>query len=352
MSQVAAKAAVVAAEKLRAWGSAIFQATGMAAEQADVCAEILVDSNLRGIDTHGIYLANLYARRLKINLMNPKPKLKFEKRRAGVGILDGDYGLGQWITYEATRRAMDLARDAGVGVVAVKNSNHFGAAAYYTQMMAKEDMIGLVMSDGECDVVPFGGREKFCGTDPISLCVPAENQPWFCMDMATSEVAFGKVRAAAEAGKTIPPTWAVDKQGNPVTDARQAYAVVPMSGAKGYALGIMIEILSSQLTCMPFGPHIIRKFDDWSNKSFLGHYVQAIDISAFCDPADFRKRIDRMFTELKAIPTAPGFSEIMVPGEPEERKKAERAKTGCPIRAEDVALLSKLGQDLAVPFPG
>ncbi len=351
MAETAAKAAVVPAERLRQWGSAIFQATGMAANEADVCAEVLVDSNLRGIDTHGIYLANLYARRLKVGLMNPKPQLTFEKRRAGVGILDGDYGLGQWITYEATRHAMDLAKDAGVGVVVVKNSNHFGAAAFYTQMMAKQDMIGLVMSDGECDVVPFGGREKFCGTDPISLSVPADKQPWFCMDMATSEVAFGKVRAAAEAGKAIPPNWAVDRDGNPVTDASKAYAVVPMSGAKGYAMGLMIEILSSQLGCMPYGPHIIRKFDDWENKSYLGHYVQAIDISAFCDPADFRARIDKMFEHLKGIPTAPGFSEIMVPGEPEERRKAERSRAGCPIRAEDVALLTTLGVELGVEFP-
>jgi len=346
-----AEAAVVTADALRQWGSQIFQKVGVPAEQADKVAEILVESNLRGVDTHGIYLANLYARRLMKGLMNPTPNIKFEKRRAGVGVLDGDFGLGQWATYQASLRAIELAREAGVGVVAVKNSNHFGAAAYYTILMAQHDCIGIVMSDGECDVVPFGGREKFLGTNPISVCVPAEKAPWFCMDMATSEVAFGKVRAAAEAGKEIPPNWAVDREGRPVTDPKQAYAVVPMSGPKGFALGLMIEILSSRLTGMPYGPHIVRKFDDWEHKAFLGHYVQAIDIAAFCDPAEFRKRVDEMLLELKKVPTAPGFEEILVPGEPEERRKAQRLKEGIPIRAEDVDLLSKLGAELGVPFP-
>jgi len=346
-----AEAAVVPAEKLREWGAAIFQKVGVAKDQAEKVAEILVESNLRGVDTHGIYLANLYARRLQKGLMNPKPQIQFEKRRAGVGILDGDYGLGQWITYQASLRAIELARDAGVGVVAVKNSNHFGAAAYYTMLMAQNDCIGIVLSDGECDVVPFGGREKFLGTDPISVCIPADKAPWFCLDMATSEVAFGKIRAAAEAGKQIPANWAVDREGRPVTDARQAYAAVPMSGAKGYGLGLMIELLSSRLTNMPYGPHIVRKFDDWENKAFMGHYVQAVDIAAFCDPADFKKRVDELLLELKQVPTAPGFDEILVSGEPEERTKAERLASGCPIRAEDVELLSNLGAELGVPFP-
>jgi LDH2 family malate/lactate/ureidoglycolate dehydrogenase len=171
------------------------------------------------------------------------------------------------------------------------------------------------------------------------------------MDMATSEVAFGKVRAAAEAGKSIPPNWAVDRNGKPVTDANKAYAVVPMSGAKGYALGLMLEILSSRFTAMPYGPHIIRKFDDWENKAFMGHYVQAIDISAFCPIDEFKKRMDELLVDLKNQPKAPGSKEILIPGEPEWRTKQRRKKEGCPIREEDANLLRQLGEDLGVPFP-
>jgi ureidoglycolate dehydrogenase (NAD+) len=341
----------IQAEELQKFGEEILQKVGVRQQHAKETADILVDANLRGIDTHGIYLCNLYARRLEKKLINPSPEFNFEKKRSGVGILDADFSLGQPATMEAARQAVALARDAGIGVVAVKNSNHFGTAAYYAEYIAGQDCIGLVMCDGECDVIPFGGREKFFGTDPICCCAPSQNQPWFCMDMATSEVAFGKVRAAAEAGQTIPPNWAVDREGNTVTDAQQAYAVVPMSGAKGFALGMMIEILSSRLTGMPYGAQIIRKFDDWENRAFMGHYIQAIDIEAFCPMEEFKKSMHELMSDLKRQPTATGVEEILIPGEPEWRKKIKRSKEGCPIRREDADLLTKLGEDFAVPFP-
>ncbi len=341
----------VPATALRGFAEEVFVKVGVSREHARVTAEVLVDANLRGTDTHGIYLCNLYARRLEKGLINPTAKLRFEKTRAGVGVLDADHGLGQPATLEAARRAVALARDAGVGVVAVKNSNHFGAAAFYGHYCANQDCIGLILSDGECDVIPFGGREKFMGTNPICCCVPAGRFPPYCMDMATSEVAFGKVRAAAEAAQSIPPNWAVDRNGQPVTDARQAYAVVPMSGAKGYALGLLLEILSSRLTGMPYGPQIVRKFDDWENRAFMGHYVQAIDISAFCPVDEFKARMDELIADLKGQPAAPGVTEILVPGEPEWRTMKRRSKEGCPIREEDAALLRKLGDDLNIPFP-
>ncbi len=342
---------VIPAEKLRAFASAVFQKVSVPEEDAEKAAEILLEANLRGVDTHGIYLCDLYARRLKKGLINPRPRFHFERKRSGVGILDADFSLGQISTLEAARRAVEMAREAGVGIVAVKNSNHFGAAAYYAEYCAKQDCIGMVTSDGECDVIPFGGREKFLGTNPICYCIPAGKFPWFCMDMATSEVAFGKVRAAAEAGKSIPSNWAVDRDGKPVTDATKAYAVVPMNGPKGYAIGLMIEILSSRLTGMPYGAHIIRKFSDWENKAFMGHYVQAIDIEAFCPVDEFKKRMDELFEELKRQPVAPGFEEILIPGEPEWRTKLRRGREGCPIRVEDATLLRKLGEELGVPFP-
>jgi ureidoglycolate dehydrogenase (NAD+) len=342
---------LIPAERLRTFGQGVFRKAGVPAEDAKTVAEILVEANLRGVDTHGIYLANLYVRRLRKGLVNPTPRFRFEKRRGGVGILDADFSLGQLSALEAARKAVEMAREAGVGIVAVKNSNHFGAAAYYAEYCAKRDCIGLVMSDGECDVIPFGGREKFLGTNPICCCVPSGNHPWFCMDMATSEVAFGKVRAAAEAGKAIPPNWAVDRNGKPVTDPSKAYAAVPMSGPKGYAIGLMIEIFSSRLTGMPYGAHIVRKFDDWENKAFMGHYVQAIDISTFSPVEEFKERMDELLAELKSQPKAPGVEEILIPGEPEWRTKERREKEGCPIREQDLRLLSQLGQELGVPFP-
>ena len=342
---------LIPAEKLRTFGEEVFQKAGVPKEDAKTVAEILVEANLRGVDTHGIYLANVYVRRLQKGLINATPRFRFKQKRAGVGTLDADFSLGQLSTLEAARKAVEMAQDAGIGIVAVKNSNHFGAAAYYAEYCARRDCMGLVMSDGECDVIPFGGREKFLGTNPLCCCIPAGTYPWFCMDMATSEVAFGKIRAAAEAGKTIPPNWAVDRNGKPVTDPTQAYAAVPMSGVKGYAVSLMIEILSSRLTGMPYGAHIVRKFDDWENRAFMGHYVQAIDIAAFCPVEEFKKRMDELFADLKSQPRAPGVEEILIPGEPEWRIKSRREKEGCPMRKEDVHLFRQLGQELGVQFP-
>ncbi len=342
---------LIPAEDLRRFGEEVFQRSGVSRPDAKKVAEILVEANLRGIDTHGIYLADLYVRRLRKGLINPTPGFHFEKKSPAIGVLDADFGLGQLSTLEAARRAVKLAKDVGIGVVSVKNSNHFGAAAYYAEYCAQQDCVGLVMSDGECDVIPFGGREKFLGTNPICCCIPAGDSPWFCMDMATSEVAFGKIRAAAEAGKSIPANWAVDTEGKPVTDSAKAYAVVPMSGPKGYALSLMIEILSSRLTGMPYGAQIIRKFDDWEHKAFMGHYVQAIDIEAFCPAEVFKERMDELLADLKKQPRAPGVDEILIPGEPEWRTKRLRTKEGCPVRKEDVDLLRRLGEELGVPFP-
>jgi len=336
---------------LKEFAKAVFVKVGVEEKSAQFVADILVDSNLRGVDTHGIFLCDLYVKRIQKGLINPKPDFKFEKRRASAGILDADMSLGQISTITAAQYAVELAKDTGVGIVCVINSNHFGAAAYYTEFIAKNNCIGILLSNSESDVVPFGGKEKFMGTNPLSVCVPAGEMPYFHMDMATSNVAFGKVRAKALAGEKIPPHWAVDKDGNPVTDPQKAYAVQPLGGVKGYALSLLIEILASRLTLMPIGPHIVRKFDDWENPARIGHFVQAIDIEAFISISDFKKGMDELFKELKKVPCAPKFNEILIPGEPELRTKQERIKTGCPVSDKDVELLTALGEKLNVKFP-
>jgi len=297
------------AEQLREWGSEILLKVGVPKDDAVTAARVLVEANLRGVDTHGIYLINLYSRRIKKGLINPKPKMQFEKSRAGTGVLDADTALGQLSTIRAMDHAIDMARETGSGTVVVKRANHFGTAAYYTELAAERDMIGIVMCHGETDVVLFGAQKPFLGTNPYSICVPAGRHRSFVMDMATSEVAAGKVRAAREAGRDIPPTWAVDELGNPVTDPNKANAMVPMAGAKGYAIALMIEVFSSVLTGMAYGPGIVRKFDDWENPQALGHFVQAIDPSAFVPLDAFKSRIDErtvrssvLFDELRRRP--------------------------------------------------
>ena len=342
---------VPAAELIR-FGSLILEKVGVPPEEARLVAEILVESNLRGVDTHGIYLVNLYSQRIEKGLVNPKPNMTYERKRAAVGVLDADTGLGQLATLRATQHALELARECGTGTVLVKRSTHFGAGAYYTNYAAERDMIGIVMSHSETDVVLFGGKKPYLGTNPYSVAIPAGKRRPFLMDMATSEVAFGKVRAAAEAGAAIPPNWAVDENGKPVTDPQKAKAVTPMAGAKGYAIGLMIELLSACLSGMPYGPGIVRKFDDWENPQQLGHFVQVIDPGAFMDPHAFKNRIDMVLDEIAS--QAPSemnpLGRVLIPGEPEYARREERLASGCPIAPVIAEQLRGLGMRHNVLF--
>lgn len=349
-----AEPTLVQAADLIAFGAAILEKVGVPSAGARLVAEILVESNLRGIDTHGIYLVTLYSKRIEKGLINPKPNLKFEKTRAATATLDGDIGLGQIATLEAMKHAIEMARECGTGTVLVKNSTHFGAGAYYTNYAAEQGMIGIVMAHSETDVVLFGGKKPYLGTNPYSVAIPAKKHRPFLMDMATSEVAFGKVRAAAEAGQTIPSNWAVDENGNPVTDAKLAKAVTPMSGAKGYGIGLMIELFSSALTGMAFGKGIVRKFDDWENPQRLGHFVQAIDPSAYGDLDAFTSRVDAVFDDIRAQPSSESnpFGRVLIPGEPEYDRKEKRLAEGCPIASVIAQQMKELGEKHGVEWPG
>lgn len=344
----------IPADQLIAFGQAILQKVGIPESDASTVARILVESNLRGVDTHGIYLVNLYSKRIEKGLVNQNPNMRFEKKRSAVGLLDADTALGQLATLRAMREAIAMAREAGSGTVLVKRSTHFGAGAYYTQYAAEQGFIGILMAQSETDVVLFGGKKPYLGTNPYSVAIPAGRHAPFLMDMATSEVAFGKVRAAAEAGHSIPPNWAVDENGKPVTDARLAKSVTPMSGAKGYAIGLMIELFSSTLTGMAYGPGIVRKFDDWDHPQQLGYFVQAIDPGTFCSLDEFRAKIDEVLDDIARQPPAEDnpFGRVLIPGEPEHERKAQRLKEGCPIAPVIAAQLKELGERHGVSWPG
>jgi ureidoglycolate dehydrogenase (NAD+) len=348
------KPSIVPAEKLIEFGKQVFQKVGVPEKDARTVAEVLVQSNLRGVDTHGIFLVRLYSQRIEKGLINTKPNMNFEKKRAAVGVLDADTGFGQLSTLKAMDHAMEMARECGTGTVMVKCATHFGAGAYYTNYAAQKNMIGILMAHSEKDVVLFGGKKPYLGTNPYSVAIPAGKRRPFLMDMATSEVAFGKVRAAAHAGETIPPTWAVDSEGNPVTDARKAHAVTPMSGAKGYAISLMIELLSSSLTGMAYGPGIVPKFDDFEHPQQLGYFVQAIDPSAYTDLQTFKDRVDAVLNDIAAQPPLPSnpFGRILIPGEPEFEKTEKNLAEGCTVSPTVSDQMREVGEKYGVEWPG
>ncbi len=348
----------VSADDLRQFAAGVLAAAGMPRDDADVSARILVEANLRGVDTHGVLLLPMYVRRLRRYLINPTPRRTFEQRRAAVGILDADYGMGNVATAEAMEQAIRMAREAGSATVLVKNSNHFGAAAYYAMAAARQNCVGMVWSPAESSVVPFGGRQPFLGTNPIAISAPPGlHYPGFTLDMATSVAAGGKVAAAGKNHRTIPVGWAIDRHGEPVTqpsdddEITRTYALLPMSGAKGYGLAMLTEWTTSLLIGTQWGPTIPRWTDDAQERVAIGHYVQALDIAAFDDLPAYQRRVDQFCAALKKVTPADGFGEVMLPGEPELKTAEQRSRAGCPLTAHTVTVLSGLAEQAGVPFP-
>ncbi len=346
-----ADSVMVQADVLREFCTELLQKVGMSADDARVFADSLVESNLRGVDTHGVVRLKVYVERIEKGLVKARPSFRFHKTMASTGIFDADTGQGQIAALRAMDHAVELARETGLGAVAIKNSAHFGAAAYFTVHAARKGFIGLAASHAEADVVPFGGRKPVLGTNPVSVAIPRPEGEPFCLDMATSAVPMGAVMLAAKAGREIPPDWAVDVEGEPVTDPQKARAVKPMAGPKGYALAIVVDALSALLTSCNFGLHVIRQYDDWTQPQRIGHFVGALNIEAFVPRGQFNERIAQMLNEIKATPPAEGFQEVLIPGELEAQRKALRQAEGIPLGSQVARELRETGERVGVAWP-
>lgn len=350
--KASADSVVVQADALRDYCSELLKKVGQPEDDARIFADSLVESNLRGVDTHGVVRLKVYVERIEQGLVKAEPEFKFTKTMASTGIFDADTGQGQIAALRAMGHAIELAKESGLGAVAVRNSAHFGAAAYFTTHAARQGFIGMAVSHAEADMVPFGGRKPVLGTNPVSVAIPRPGGEPFCLDMATSAIPMGAVMLAAKEGREIPAGWAVDVDGKPVTDPKKARAVKPMAGPKGYALSIVVDAFSALLTTCNFGLHVIRQYDDWTQPQRIGHFVGALNIEAFVPKDEFEKRIAQMFSEIKSIPPAEGFKEVLIPGELEAQRKAERSKNGIPLGAQMAAELKETGDRLGVPWPG
>lgn len=338
----------VDAKALAEFCATVLTNVGLSADHADIVADSLVDANLRGVDTHGVVRLPIYVQRMEMGLIATQPQVRVERTGASTAIFDGGNGPGQVVAFRAMEEAIALANDAGTGFVAVRNSNHFGTAGYHAMRALDDDMIGIVVSHAEADVVPFGGRTPKLGTNPIAIAVPTGEYAPIVLDMATSIVAMGHVLLAAKEGRPIPDNWAVDEDGTPVTNPEKARAVRPMAGAKGYGLAVIVDVLSALLTGASFGVHVNRMYDNFSEPQAIGHFVGAIDVARYVSVDTFKKRIDRMIRELKSTPPVEGVEEVLLPGEPEQRTEANRRRDGIPLSREVYTELRELGQNFGV----
>lgn len=342
MAQIECESKPVKSDRLQSFCSGLLVAAGLSGEDAEIVAASLVESNLRGIDSHGVARLPHYLNRIAHGSIRPRPEMRFERLGAAVGRLDGGQGPGQLVMHRATHEAMALAEEAGAGWVGVSNSSHCGALAYYGLEMARAGMIGFVFTHVDPMVLPYGSRKPFCGTNPICLTAPGSDGRTLCLDMATSVVPWNTVANAAMEGVPIPQGWAVDKNGQDTTDAKQVSALYPFGGYKGSGLGLMIDVLCSMLVSAPFGPNIPKMYGDPAQPRQLGGLVGAIRIENFGPLAAFHERVWALIEQWAALPPSEPGGKVLYPGEPEMICREKRLRNGIPLGLELLKQFSEL----------
>ncbi|MGW6383155.1 ureidoglycolate dehydrogenase [Peribacillus butanolivorans] len=314
---------------------------GLGEGHAGKIAEVLVHADLRNVNSHGVLRTEHYINRLQAGGINPDAQISFQSSGPVTGVVDGDDGFGHVIGEVAMDHAIEMARNNGVGMVTVVNSSHCGALSYFVQKAADAKLIGIAMSHTDKIVVPFGGKTSFLGTNPIAYGVPTKTKKPFILDMATSNVALGKILQAREEGKAIPEGWGVDENGATVTDPNKVVSLSTFGGPKGYGLSVIVDVFSGLLAGAAFGPHIGKMYDDLEKKRKLGHYFCVINPSFFTDSDLFLEQMDRMIEELQQVQPAPGFDRVYVPGEIEQLHEERNLVQGITIASSVYEFLTK-----------
>ncbi|MCA0271890.1 MAG: Ldh family oxidoreductase [Proteobacteria bacterium] len=340
-------------EALTDYATAMFLSAGMSREDATLIAGDLVKANLRGVDSHGISRIPMYLERLRRGLVNPRPDVKVARVAGAVASVDGDNGMGFIPSHIAMNTACDIAGEMGIGLAGVHRSTHFGMGACYALRAIERGYISLIFTNSSPAIAMWGGRTSFLGASPIAAGIPGGKHPPYVMDMAMTVIARGKIRLAAMKGDPIPEGLALDVDGNPTTDAAKAFEGVclPFGGVKGSVLGTLMDLLSGVLTGANFGGDVKSLYFDHSEPQNVGHLFFAIRPDLFLSMDDFGARMDEFYARIKALPRAAGVDEIMLPGEPEQRREDQRRRDGIPVTANVVADLTAEGKAAGVTFP-
>jgi LDH2 family malate/lactate/ureidoglycolate dehydrogenase len=339
----------IPADQLRRFCVQAFEQVGLSTRDAALVADTLVDADLRGVHSHGTWWLTTYTERLRHGGLNPNPQIQIVRDLPSMAIVDAGGATGQVASAAAMRLSMDKARSSGVGVSTVRNSNHFGAAAYYAMMAAQEGQIGFATTDAEPTMAPWGGLKLVVGNNPLAFAAPVDDEFAVVLDMAQSVVAWGKIFLAAQRGEKIPAGWAVTPDGEATEDPVQAMAgfLQPVGQHKGYGLALMMEILSGVLSGAVFGASMPPMEDPTASQGH-GHFFLAIEISHFMPLMEFKQRMSRLVAEQRYVPLAPGVERIFLPGEIEYEKKKRRLQSGIPLEPYIIESLTALGRDMGL----
>jgi LDH2 family malate/lactate/ureidoglycolate dehydrogenase len=343
----------------------VFRAWGMSDEHAATTAQVMVETDLRGVDSHGVSMLPTYDKEFRAGRLNMRPSWKTLREGPAMALIDADASLGHPASVHAMNVAIDKCQNAGVAVVSVVNSHHFGAAGCYSKIASDRGVIGMVTSATRgVTMVPTFGAEPVMGTNPIAFAAPARRNPSFSLDMATTTVAAGKVKVYKLNHKPLPSGWVVDGDGKPVTDEADAFGYVfdkpdggitPLGGTrdagshKGYGLAVMVHILAGTLSGASFSP-LRNKTQRPSDPHNIGHFFMAIDPRAFRAEGEFEEDLDQVLDVLRSAKRADPNQPVLIPGDPELATRAERLEHGVPVPDDLLTQLRAVAQSAGVPF--
>ncbi|SIS82935.1 Ldh family oxidoreductase [Belliella pelovolcani] len=312
---------------------------------AKLATEVLLSADLRGVDSHGVARLSGYVRLWEKGRINAKPQVKVTYETQSTAVVDGDGGLGLVVAPFAMQVAIEKAKNAGTGWVSVKNSNHYGIAGYHAMMALEYDMIGLSLTNASPLVSPTFSKERMLGTNPISVAIPADKQPPFVADMATTTAANGKLEILQRKNQDAPLGWVQDADGIQTTDAngvKKGGALLPLGGDrehgshKGYILGSVVDIFSAVLSGANYGPWVppfvaFLEPDPNPVGEGLGHFLGAMRVDAFRPADEFKSHMDNWISRFRAAKPIEGHDKVLIPGDPERELESERISTGIPL---------------------
>lgn len=328
----------------------IFSKVGLDEAQAQTIARHLVLANLRGIDSHGVTRVGIYSKRIELGLTNKESEVQLERETASSALVDARNTSGIVAATTGIKLAVQKAKATGVGVVGIKNSNHCGMLADYTQYAAENDCISIATTNAPPNMAPWGGKERYFGTNPFSYSIPAGEEIDIVFDMATSVVARGKIINAEKNNQQIPLGWAISKDGKPTTDPSEALdgLVLPVGGPKGYGIAMLVDVLSGLFTGALNGPWIRDLYRDFTEPQNVGQFFMVMRADLFQPLEVFKSRMDQAIQEIRAIPTMEGVDRIYLPGEIERLTMLERERNGIPLSPQIVNELVEVAEKYSV----
>jgi LDH2 family malate/lactate/ureidoglycolate dehydrogenase len=341
----------VSSKNLRIFVQHVFHAVGVLKEDAKTAANVMIEANLCGVDSHGVRMLPGYVDLIRNGKINPRGRIRVLKENSVIAHLDGDLVLGSVVGVRAMEMAVEKAEVSGVGFILVNNSTRWGRPAYYTAFAARKGCIGICSTNTIANMPPWGAKEPRVGNNPLSIGAPRASGEPVVLDIAMSQAALGKIATYSREGRKVPLGWGLDHKGRPTEDPEailKSKRVIPMGEHKGSGLSLMIDIMTSILSGGRFCGELLQDAEGHPWATAYSQAFMAIDIAAFTPLEEFKRRMDELVAYVKGAEVAEGFSEVLIPGERAWRERSFRGRDGMPLDEATLGELRQLAEDLGV----